>query len=150
MITINGRVLVAGNMTKDILVWPVDDVRFDTTVWVHDIVTSLGGNGANTSYALGLLGGKVRLLGVAQLHRCQLHAAGRHAPYVQVGEVRDANVLELLRVDLGASEAPKLDLRWHLPRSLAAEPGRIDDGCAAAGAVLRKGFSASQEVECEL
>ncbi len=59
-----GRVLCAGNLTEDILAWPVDQVVFNTTVWVEDIITSFGGNGANTSYAIARLGGSVRLIGL--------------------------------------------------------------------------------------
>ncbi|MDQ6741070.1 MAG: carbohydrate kinase family protein [Actinomycetota bacterium] len=64
MTLIPGAVLCAGNLTKDILVWPVDQVVFNTTVWVEDIVNSLGGNGANTAFAIGRLGGRVRLVGL--------------------------------------------------------------------------------------
>jgi sugar/nucleoside kinase (ribokinase family) len=64
LIRIPGGVLCAGNLTKDILVWPVDNVVFNTTVWVEDITSSIGGNGANTAYAMGRLGGCVRLLGL--------------------------------------------------------------------------------------
>lgn len=64
MIAVPGGVLCAGNLTQDILVWPVESVVFNTTVWVRDIVTSFGGNGANTSFALARLGGTVRLIGL--------------------------------------------------------------------------------------
>lgn len=64
MIEIPGAVLCAGNLTEDILVWPVDEVVFNTTVWVNDIVTSIGGNGANTALAIARLGGRVRLTGL--------------------------------------------------------------------------------------
>ncbi len=64
MIGIPGAVLCAGNLTKDILVWPVDEIVFNTTVWVEDITTSIGGNGANTAYAIARLGGRVRLVGL--------------------------------------------------------------------------------------
>ncbi len=57
-------VLSCGNMVLDILVRPVDQIRFDTTTWVQDIVQHLGGNGANTSYTLARLGVRARLCGV--------------------------------------------------------------------------------------
>ncbi len=63
MIAIPGTVLCAGNLTEDILVWPVEEVKFGTTSWVEDITTSTGGNGANTAYAMARLGGRVRLAG---------------------------------------------------------------------------------------
>lgn len=64
MITITGGILCAGNLTEDILVWPVDSVVFNTTTWVKDIITSFGGNGANTCYAASRLGAPVRLVGL--------------------------------------------------------------------------------------
>ncbi len=64
MISVAGKVLCAGNLTEDILVWPVETVVFNTTTWVKDIVTSFGGNGANTSYAIARLGAEVRLAGL--------------------------------------------------------------------------------------
>lgn len=64
MIQIPGIILCAGNLTQDILVWPVNDVVFNTTTWVDDIITSFGGNGANTSFAIAKMGGNVRLTGL--------------------------------------------------------------------------------------
>jgi sugar/nucleoside kinase (ribokinase family) len=55
-------VVCAGNAVWDILVRPVDRFEWSTTTWVDDIQTHLGGNGANTSYSLGLLGTRVKLL----------------------------------------------------------------------------------------
>jgi sugar/nucleoside kinase (ribokinase family) len=56
-------VFVAGNLVLDQLVWPVDRVRWDGTVWVEKLVRSLGGNGANTAYTLAALGQAVQLAG---------------------------------------------------------------------------------------
>ncbi|MCL4401627.1 MAG: carbohydrate kinase family protein [Acidobacteria bacterium] len=55
-------VLCAGNVVFDILVRPVDCLEWNTTVWVDSLQQTMGGNGANTSYALGKLGTPVRLL----------------------------------------------------------------------------------------
>lgn len=63
MIAIPGGVLCCGNIVADILVRPVDSVVFDTTTWVESIETSVGGNGANTAYAIAKLGAPVRLMG---------------------------------------------------------------------------------------
>ncbi len=82
MIRVPGTVLCAGNLTQDTLVWPVDEVVFHTTAWVNDIVTSIGGNGANTSFAIARLGGTARLLGLVgndaagDMVLSQLRAAG--------------------------------------------------------------------------
>jgi sugar/nucleoside kinase (ribokinase family) len=63
LIPIPSGILIAGNLTQDILVWPVDEVVFNRTTWVDDIAISIGGNGANTAYAIARLGGRVRLVG---------------------------------------------------------------------------------------
>ncbi len=55
-------VLCTGNIVFDMLVHPVDQLRWGATTWVETIGQSMGGNGANTSYALACLGVPVRLL----------------------------------------------------------------------------------------
>src|SRR5512133_1971008 len=62
VIRIGGGVLCCGNAVEDVLVRPVDEVIFDRTTWVESIGFSLGGNGANTAYALATLGTPVRLI----------------------------------------------------------------------------------------
>ena len=57
-------VLCTGNIVFDMLVHPVDQLRWGATTWVETIGQSMGGNGANTSYTLGRLGVPVRLLSV--------------------------------------------------------------------------------------
>jgi sugar/nucleoside kinase (ribokinase family) len=56
-------VLCCGNVCYDIPVWSVDSVNWGKSIWVDEITCSLGGNGANTSYALATLGTPVRLTG---------------------------------------------------------------------------------------
>jgi sugar/nucleoside kinase (ribokinase family) len=56
-------VLVAGNIVHDILVRPVEEIRWGTSVWVESIESHLGGNGANTSYCVAKLSVRARLLG---------------------------------------------------------------------------------------
>ncbi len=58
-----GGVLCAGNLVLDLLLRPVDDVDWERTKWVESFETSLGGNGANTAWALAALGVPVRLWG---------------------------------------------------------------------------------------
>lgn len=55
-------VLVCGNCVADLLVHPVDEIRWNATVWVQAMERSIGGNGANTAYTLAKLGVPVRLL----------------------------------------------------------------------------------------
>jgi len=57
-----GGVLCAGNVVHDVVVRPVESLTWNTTAWVDSIEQHLGGNGASTSYALGILGVPVRLL----------------------------------------------------------------------------------------
>src|SRR6266851_6675125 len=57
-------ILCCGNIVLDIMVRPVEQFQWGTTTWVDTIEQNLGGNGSNTSYALGMLGVPVRLLGM--------------------------------------------------------------------------------------
>jgi sugar/nucleoside kinase (ribokinase family) len=57
-------VLCSGNVVADLLVHPVDQLTWGATTWVDTIGHSMGGNGANTSYALARLGIPVRLASV--------------------------------------------------------------------------------------
>lgn len=56
-------VLCLGNIVFDVLVRPVSELRWNTTSWVDSIRHTMGGNGANTAFALAVLGAPVRLLG---------------------------------------------------------------------------------------
>jgi sugar/nucleoside kinase (ribokinase family) len=56
-------VLCTGNIVIDLLTRPVDEIQWGGTRWVESITQSLGGNGANTSSALGKLGVPVQLIG---------------------------------------------------------------------------------------
>jgi sugar/nucleoside kinase (ribokinase family) len=58
-------VVCCGNIVLDILVRPVDRLGWGASTWVESIEQHLGGNGANTEYALGKLGVPVRLLATA-------------------------------------------------------------------------------------
>jgi sugar/nucleoside kinase (ribokinase family) len=57
--------LCSGNIVFDLLVHPVDQLRWGTSTWVETIRQSMGGNGANTSYALARLGVPTRLVSEA-------------------------------------------------------------------------------------
>jgi sugar/nucleoside kinase (ribokinase family) len=61
-LSIPGAVVCAGNMVYDVLVRPVDNVEWDTTTWVESVEPNLGGNGASTATALGVLGVPARLM----------------------------------------------------------------------------------------
>jgi sugar/nucleoside kinase (ribokinase family) len=56
-------VLCCGSIVLDLLIRPVEQFNWGTTTWVDTMEHNLGGNGANTSYTLGMLGVRVRLLG---------------------------------------------------------------------------------------
>jgi sugar/nucleoside kinase (ribokinase family) len=57
-------VLCAGNIVFDVLARPVDEVHWGRTTWIDSLEPSLGGNGANTSYTLAILGVRARMLGM--------------------------------------------------------------------------------------
>jgi sugar/nucleoside kinase (ribokinase family) len=59
----SGGVLCTGNLVVDILVRPVDEIPWGKTAQVEAIEEHSGGNGCSTSYTLGMLGTRVRLLG---------------------------------------------------------------------------------------
>jgi sugar/nucleoside kinase (ribokinase family) len=59
-----GGVICCGNTVFDIAVWPVENCEWNTTTWVQTISEGIGGNGANTSYALAVLGVPVSLISV--------------------------------------------------------------------------------------
>jgi len=58
-----GAVLVAGNISHDILVRPVEEFCWGTSNWVENFQEDMGGNGSNTAYAMARLGLGARLLG---------------------------------------------------------------------------------------
>jgi sugar/nucleoside kinase (ribokinase family) len=57
-------VVCCGNISVDIPVWPVEAFTWGTTTWVDTIQENIGGNGGNTSTALGVLGVPTRVYGV--------------------------------------------------------------------------------------
>ncbi|HVX66257.1 MAG TPA: carbohydrate kinase family protein [Bryobacteraceae bacterium] len=57
-----GGVLVCGNIVMDVVARPVDQLVWSATTWIDSLEHHMGGNGANTSYALAKLGVPVRLL----------------------------------------------------------------------------------------
>jgi len=57
-------VLCFGNLVVDTLAGPIPgEVRWDATVWVDALEQQIGGNGANTCFALATLGVPARLVG---------------------------------------------------------------------------------------
>lgn len=57
-------VLLAGNISHDILVRPVDEFRWGTNTWVEEFIEDMGGNASNCGFALATLGVPARLLGM--------------------------------------------------------------------------------------
>jgi sugar/nucleoside kinase (ribokinase family) len=95
-------VLCSGSIVFDTLVRPVEEQEWGTTRIVETIESHAGGNGANTSLALGVLGTPVRLLGAvgrddhgAFLLR-SLHAAGVDTSLVAYTEAPTAATIALV------------------------------------------------------
>lgn len=57
-------VICCGNISMDMPVWPVENFTWGTTTWVDAVQENIGGNGANTSTAMAMLGMPVRLYGI--------------------------------------------------------------------------------------
>lgn len=56
------RIVVSGNLVHDTVVRPVDQLDFGATLWVDSMRSGIGGNGANTACAIGVLGIPVALI----------------------------------------------------------------------------------------
>lgn len=95
-------VLCAGNVLVDILARPVAEVRWDATTWIDDVAQSLGGNGANTSFALAKLGARVRLMGLvgedAFGEYCRSTLAGVGVDLSLVGVARESTACSVVLV----------------------------------------------------
>ena len=63
MIRIPGAILCSGNLVQDTVAAPIENIPFGGTQWIDRLDQCLGGNGANSSYAIGILGGRVRIIG---------------------------------------------------------------------------------------
>lgn len=122
--------IVSGNIVVDLIVRPVDAVRWGASVWVESMTRSIGGNGANTAYAAAKHGARVRLLGAAGTDDAgdwvldQLRAAGVDASGVARVAGPTASTVALVR-----SDGERCFL--HLPGAsleALAEPLRFVDG----------------------
>jgi sugar/nucleoside kinase (ribokinase family) len=132
MITRIDGVLCCGNVCYDIPVYPADSVAWGKSVWVDEITCSLGGNGANTSYALAQLGTTVRLTGMV----------GRddHGDAV-VGMLEAAGVqLDLYRSD-GPTTSTVVLVQSSSDRSFIHRPGASRDVKADMVTYSTPGFS---------
>lgn len=82
-------VLCSGAIVYDILAWPVEDPAWGATKFVDKIEFHAGGNCANSSIALGVLGTPVRAVGViggdepGRFVLARLQAAGVDTSFVQ-------------------------------------------------------------------
>jgi sugar/nucleoside kinase (ribokinase family) len=105
MFAIPGSILISGNLVQDIVVAPVQEIRFGGTVWVDRIEQHMGGNGANTAYAAALLGAPVRLIGMTgndifgHQIRGRLLAAGVDLGLLEFGNEATASSVVLVRED---------------------------------------------------
>lgn len=124
-LNIRGKIIVAGNLVADILVRPVERIEYGFTVWVDSIEQHLGGNGANTSYALATLGVPVRLRGAVGQDDFGDRVLGRlKAAGVHVEDVHRSALPTAATVVLVAPDGSRSFL--HAPgvsREVFAEPG---------------------------
>ena len=120
-------ILVSGNLVYDTLTGPITEIRFGGTVWVDRIEGHMGGNGANTAYAAGLLGAPVRLLGMVgdddygHKIRERLSGAGVDLSFLMTGVHGTASSIALVRQD----GARALLHRPGVSREAFAEPFSI-------------------------
>ena len=104
-LTISGGILCAGNIVYDILVRPVDELPWGGTAWVESIDPHLGGNGANTSFAIAKLGVPARLLGIVgeddfgEYCIRRLKCAGVNVSRVERSGERTASTVGLIKSD---------------------------------------------------
>lgn len=96
-------ILVSGNVVLDMVVRPVDQVVWGITQWVESIEQHLGGNGGNTSAAIGALGGHARLLGRigsdanGEACRARLTATGVDLSELETGATPTATSIVLVQ-----------------------------------------------------
>lgn len=108
-------VIAAGNIVVDILARPIDEIRWDATIWIDELAESLGGNGANTSFTLGMMGCPVRLLGAVGRDSFGDYALNRLSFAV-------VDISRVARVDVPTSATSVL-VRADGARALLHRPG---------------------------
>lgn len=90
MISISGVILCTGNLVQDTIVYPADRIPDRGTQWVERIEQHMGGNCANSSYAIGILGGRVRSIawigddGMGTQLRAKLESVGCDTSWLHV------------------------------------------------------------------
>jgi sugar/nucleoside kinase (ribokinase family) len=93
---VNAGVLCSGSIVFDILVRPVNEVRWGTTNLVETLEYHVGGNGANTTIALASLGVPARLIGTvgnddqARLVCARLQSAGVDTRWLRAADAPTA------------------------------------------------------------
>jgi sugar/nucleoside kinase (ribokinase family) len=129
-----GDMIVAGNLVEDILVRPVSRIEYGFTVWVDSIEQHLGGNGANTSYCLAILGVPVRLRGAVgrddfgERILSRLRGAGVNLDEVERMPLATATTVVLVAADGSRSflHAPGVSQQvFSRPGDFAAGPGHF-------------------------
>lgn len=112
-------------MVEDVVARPVHKIVWGATEWVESIEHHLGGNGANTSYALATLGVPVRLRGAAGRDEAgdrvlaRLRSAGVNLDEVERRDAPTAATVVLVAPDGSRSFLHAPGVSWEV----FAEPG---------------------------
>jgi sugar/nucleoside kinase (ribokinase family) len=128
-------VLCAGNVLVDILARPVAELLWDATTWIDEVAQGLGGNGANTSFALAKLGARVKLMGMlgadpfGDYCRSTLSAVGVDLSLVGVARESTACSVVLVRPDGARALLHRPGAsREAFPQPVLFDPATVD-GC---------------------
>ena len=128
-------VLCAGNILVDILARPISEIHWDATTWIDEVGQSLGGNGANTTYALSKLGTRVRLMGLVgadpfgEYCRSTLAAVGVDLSLVGLARESTACSVVLVRSDGARALLHRPGAsREAFPQAVVFDPATVD-GC---------------------
>jgi sugar/nucleoside kinase (ribokinase family) len=164
-------VLCCGNIVADLLVRPVEEVRWNASTWIEELLPSVGGNGANTSLAITRLGVAAKLIGklgedeAGRSLRATLLEGGVDLSAVTSSAVPTSSTVVLVRSDgaraflhrpgssrtIEAAEVlPQLSDRKHFASFHFANPYSLPRLRESAGEIVRCAREAGLTVSMDL